>query len=96
MCTSHYYNNTVLCAGATINNTNKLSLKFTISLSVGVLTATVLLAVLIVVVIILVRIKAKLQVNLRQAAANALYDEVGIAPSAINTSMNVAYSTAQK
>ena len=74
------------------------SLKFIISLSVGVLTAAVLLAVLIVVVIMLVRIKAKLQVNLRPTASNALYDEVGIAPTstAINSSMNIAYSTIQK
>ena len=65
-----------------------------VSLSVvalGLVITSIVLIVLIVVIILLTRAKAKIQQKLQQAT---LYDEIGIPPSIIDSSKNVAYSSA--
>ena len=77
--------------GATQSSTQPLG--FMISLSIvalGLVITSVVLIFLIVVIVFLIRAKAKLQQRLQQAS---LYDEIGLPPSIINSSKNVAYSS---
>ncbi len=49
-----------------------------------------------VVTFILVRAKSKVQEELKQCRACALYDEIGIPPSVIDSNKNVAYISSLK
>ena len=50
----------------------------------------------VIVLIILIRAKSKLQDELRQSQASALYDEIGVPPSIIDSTKNVAYTSTVK
>ena len=61
----------------------------------GLIIAAVI-AIFIVITFILVRAKSKVQEELKQCKACALYDEIGIPPSVIDSSKNVAYISTVK
>ena len=63
--------------------------------SFGFVLITVIISS-IVVLVILIRAKSKLQDELRRSQASALYDEIGVPPSIIDSTKNVAYATAIK
>ena len=77
---------------ATQSSTQPVGLMVSLSLvALGLVITLIVLIVLTVVIIFLTKTKVKIQRKLQQAT---LYDEIGIPPSIIDSSMNVAYSTA--
>ena len=62
-------------------------------LSVGLmgLVIATFTATFAIVTFILIRAKSKVQEKLKQCKASALYDEIGMPPSVIDSSKNVAY-----
>lgn len=55
------------------------------------LVIAAIIATFIVITFILVRAKSKVQEELKRCKACALYDEIGIPPSVIDSGKNVAY-----
>ena len=87
----------IFCYNTGSAESDATSLGFTVSLSLvalGLVVTSVILIVLVIMMIFLTRAKAKVQQKLKQATASALYDEIGIIPSIIESSSNVAYSSA--
>ena len=62
-------------------------------LSVGLmgLVIAAIIATFAIITFILTRAKSKVQGELKQCKASALYDEIGMPPSVIDSSKNVAY-----
>ena len=50
-----------------------------------------IIATFAIITFILIRAKSKVQEELKQCKASALYDEIGMPPSVIDSSKNVAY-----
>lgn len=61
----------------------------------GLVIAAVVL-VFVIVIIVLARAKSKLQEELKQTKTIALYDEIGIPPSIIDSNKNIAYVSTKK
>ena len=60
------------------------------------LVIAAIIVIFTVITFILVRAKSKVQEELKQCKACALYDEIGIPPSVIDSSKNVAYISTVK
>ena len=67
-------------------------------LSVGLmgLVIAAIIATFAIITFILIRAKSKVQEELKQCKACALYDEIGMPPSVIDSSKNVAYISTVK
>ena len=60
------------------------------------LVIAAIIVIFTVITFVLVRAKSKVQEELKQCKACALYDEIGIPPSVIDSSKNVAYISTNK
>ena len=82
-------------AGALLHNGKKDFWPF-VSVGLVGLVIAAMVVTFTVIMFILVRAKSKVQEELKQSKACALYDEIGIPPSVIDSNKNVAYVSTLK
>ena len=69
---------------------------FTVIISLLGFTLVVAAVIFTIALICVLRAKAKIQEELQQARATAVYEEIGIPPSTIDSSKNIAYMSTRK
>ena len=79
-----------------VNDGIDLGLTLAVSISLMGLVLAILVLMFVAVTVILVRAKSKVQKELKRTKTNALYDEIGIPLSIIDSKKNIAYVSTVK